>query len=265
MTATTAIIPKIPEELRRPTLTLLVWGIVAALLMWAYQGAEINFGSLYQNRANIAELGAGFFPPDFTRWQTYLQEMIATIQIALWGTCLAIAAAIPLGLLGAKNIGPRWLVMIVRRFMDACRAINEMVFALLFVAAVGLGPFAGVLALFIHTTGVLAKLFSEAVEAIDARPVEGIRATGASVLAEIRFGVIPQVMPLWSSYALYRFESNVRSATVLGIIGAGGIGQSLYEAIRGFSYPEAAAIMLIIIGSVMLLDILSAQLRKLML
>ena len=108
--------------------------------------------------------------------------------------------------------------------MDACRAINELVFAVLFVVAVGLGPFAGVMALFIHNTGILAKLFSEAVEAFDPRPVEGIRATGASV-QEIIYGVIPQVMPLWLSYGLYRFESNVRGATVLGIVGAGGIGQ----------------------------------------
>jgi phosphonate transport system permease protein len=257
-------LPALPPELKRPTMTLAVWAVVSMLLVWAYQGAEINFGALLQNRGNIAELASGFFPPDFTRWSDYLREMLITIQIAVWGTFLAVMAAVPLGLMGAKNIGPRWLVLLVRRFMDACRAINEMVFALLFVAAVGLGPFAGVLALFIHTTGVLGKLFSESVEAIDPKPVEGIRSTGASLLAEIRFGVLPQVMPLWSSFALYRFESNVRSATVLGIIGAGGIGQSLYEAIRGFSYPEAAAIMLIIIGCVMALDLLSGQVRKLM-
>ncbi|WP_233559852.1 PhnE/PtxC family ABC transporter permease [Oleomonas cavernae] len=127
----------------------------------------------------------------------------------------------------------------------------------------GLGPFAGALALFVHTTGILAKLFSEAVEAIDHRPVEGIRATGASTLDEIVYGVIPQVMPLWVSYALYRFESNVRSAAVLGIVGAGGIGMSLYEELRSFNYPTAGAIMLIIILGVSLLDILSARLRKL--
>src|SRR5207237_7745415 len=129
----------------------------------------------------------------------------------------------------------------------ACRAINEMVFAMLFVVAVGLGPFAGVMALFVHTTGVLAKLFAEAVEAIDPRPVEGIRATGANALEEIVYGVIPQVMPLWISYALYRFESNVRSASVVGMVGAGGIGVILYEVIRGFEYAQTCAVMLIII------------------
>lgn len=146
--------------------------------------------------------------------------------------------------------------------MDACRAINEIVFALLFVVAVGLGPFAGVMALFVHNVGVFAKLFSEAVEAIDPRPVEGIRATGASRIREVTFGVIPQVLPLWSSLTLYRLETNVRSATTLGIVGAGGIGQTLYESIRSFMYAETAAQIIIIVVTVVLIDLLSARLRK---
>jgi phosphonate transport system permease protein len=138
-----------------------------------------------------------------------------------------------------------------------------MIFALLFIAAVGLGPFAGVLALFVHTTGILAKLFSEAVESIDPQPVEGIRSTGANRIEEIAFGVIPQVLPLWISYTLYRFESNVRSASVVGMVGAGGIGMLLWDAIRGFQYGATAAIMIIVVCSVVLLDLLSAMIRKL--
>ncbi|EEY5522184.1 phosphate/phosphonate ABC transporter permease [Escherichia coli] len=140
--------------------------------------------------------------------------------------------------------------------------INEMVFAMLFVVAVGLGPFAGVLALFIHTTGVLSKLLSEAVEAIEPGPVEGIRATGANKLEEILYGVLPQVMPLLISYSLYRFESNVRSATVVGMVGAGGIGVTLWEAIRGFQFQQTCALMVLIIVTVSLLDFLSQRLRK---
>jgi phosphonate transport system permease protein len=121
------------------------------------------------------------------------------------------------------------------------------------------------MALFVHTTGILAKLFSEAVEATDFRPVEAIRATGASRVQEVVFGVVPQVMPLWMSYALYRFESNVRAATVLGVIGAGGIGQVLFEAIRGFYYPQASAMLIIMLVTVSLLDLLSQQVRKLFL
>ena len=146
--------------------------------------------------------------------------------------------------------------------MDACRAINEIVFALMFVVAVGLGPFAGVMAIFIHNLGVISKLFSESVEAIDPRPVEGIRATGANVLEEILYGVIPQVIPLWVSYSLYRFESNVRSATVVGMVGSGGIGVVLWEVIRGFYFAQTCAVMLMIIVTVSLLDVFSAWLRR---
>jgi phosphonate transport system permease protein len=182
----------------------------------------------------------------------------------VWGTALAVIFAVPLGLLSAANIAPTWVRQPVRRVMDAARAINEMVFAMLFIVAVGLGPFAGVLALFVHTTGVLAKLFSEAVESIDAQPVEGIRATGANALEEIVFGIIPQVLPLWISYSLYRFESNVRSASVVGMVGAGGIGVILWEIIRGFQYAETCAVMIIIIVSVTVIDLISARIRQLL-
>ena len=192
----------------------------------------------------------------------YVAEMLVTLQIAVWGTALSIVCAVPFGLLSASNIAPWWIHQPVRRAMDACRAINEMVFAMLFVVAVGLGPFAGVLALWVATTGTLAKLFSEAVEAVDPQPVEGIRATGASKLEEIVYGVIPQVMPLWISYTLYRFEANVRSASVVGMVGAGGIGVVLWEIIRGFQYAQTCAVMLIIVATVSAVDLGSARIRK---
>lgn len=253
-----------PKRELKQTLTYYVaWAAAFVILAWAWGGAEINPPLLFADAGNMAMFAQGFMPPDFTNYPDYLAEMLTTIQIAIWGSVLAVILAIPLGVLCAENIVPWWIYQPVRRLMDAARAINEMVFAMLFVVAVGLGPFAGVLALFVHTTGILAKLFSEAVEAIDPRPVEGIRATGAGRVQEVIFGVIPQVLPLWISYSLYRFESNVRSATVLGIVGAGGIGQPLYEMIRGFYYHETAAIIIIIVVSVTLLDIFSQRIRKL--
>jgi phosphonate transport system permease protein len=217
---------------------------------------------LLRDSGNMATYLRDFFPPDFRDWRIYLHEMIVTLEIALWGTALAVVLAVPCGLASSANIAPIWVHQPMRRLMDATRAINEMVFALLFVVAVGLGPFAGVLALFVHTTGILAKLFSEAVEAIDPHPVEGIRATGATPLAEIVFGVLPQVMPLWISYTLYRFESNVRSAAVVGIVGAGGIGALLWDVIRGFQYAQTMAIMIMIVVTVSVLDLLSARIRR---
>ncbi len=241
-----------------------LWVILAALLLWSWGPADMGRWSyLFTDAGNMTRYASGFARPNFEQWRYYLEEMLVTIQIALWGTFLAVLLAVPFGILSARNMAPWYIVQPVRRLMDLFRAIHEMVFAVLFVVAVGLGPFAGVMALFIHTTGIFAKLFSEAVEAIDPRPVEAIRATGASRLQEVVFGVIPQVMPLWLSFTLYRFESNVRSATVLGLIGAGGIGQVLFESIRGFYYPEASAMLIIVIATVTLTDLLSQQLRRL--
>lgn len=257
------VVPKKPlgQRLRVP----LIWLALAALLAWSWSPAEIwRVVNLVTDWRNMAEFGAAFMRPDFHEWRSYLEEMVVTIQIAVWGTALAVLLGIPFSILSSSNICPAWIVQPVRRLMDSFRAINEIVFALLFVVAVGLGPFAGVMALFIHNTGIIAKLFSEAVEAADPRPIEGIRATGSSRLQEVIFGVVPQVMPLWTSYTLYRFETNVRSATVLGIIGAGGIGQTLYENIRSFHYSSTAAIIIIIVLSVMLIDIMSAHIRKML-
>jgi phosphonate transport system permease protein len=239
------------------------WGLLLILLAGSWQGADMRPLDLVSDSGNMATYAADFFPPNFREWRLYVDEMIVTLQIALWGTALAVITAVPLALLASSNIVPWWVYQPIRRFMDACRAINEMVFAMLFVVAVGLGPFAGVLALWIHTSGILAKLFSEAVEAIDPQPVEGIRSTGASAMHEIIYGVIPQVIPLWISFTLYRFESNVRSASVVGMVGAGGIGVGLWEIIRGFQYAETCAVMLIIIVTVSIIDLISARIRKL--
>lgn len=237
--------------------------IVTGLLVWSWGPVEMyRWVSLFTDASNMGEFASGFLKPNFLDWDIYVADMIVTIQIAVWGTFLAVIVGIPFAILSSNNICPVWVVQPVRRVMDACRAINEIVFALLFVVAVGLGPFAGVMALFVHNLGVVAKLFSESVEAIDPQPVEGIRATGASKLHEIIYGVIPQVVPHWISFGLYRFETNVRSATVLGIVGGGGIGQLLWENIRSFAYSETAAIMIIIIASITLIDLLSQKLRK---
>ena len=249
---------KRPMELLR----LVGWAVALAFLVWSWRGAEMRPMTLITESGNILTLIKDFFPPDFTDWRLYATEMVVTLQVAIWGTLLAVVCAVPLGILSSDNIVPWWVYHPVRRLMDAARAINEMVFAMLFVVAVGLGPFAGVLALWVHTTGVLAKLFSEAVEAIEPSPVEGVRSTGASFLEEVVYGVIPQVFPLWISYSLYRFESNVRSATVVGMVGAGGIGAPLIFAMNHYKWSEAGAIALGLILLVWCIDRLSASLRR---
>ncbi|WP_226577843.1 phosphonate ABC transporter, permease protein PhnE [Acuticoccus sediminis] len=254
---------ELKRDWSRTLINAAMWLVLLALLAWSWGPAEMGrWTYLFTDSANMREYASEFTKPDFSEWRYYVEEMVVTVQIALWGTILAVALSVPMGILSSHNMVPWYIWQPVRRLMDSFRAIHEIVFAVLFVVAVGLGPFAGVMALFVHTTGVLAKLFSEAVEAIDPRPVEGIRATGATRIQEVVFGVIPQVLPLWMSYSLYRFESNVRSATVLGVIGAGGIGQILFESIRGFYYPEASAILIIVILTVMLTDMVSQRLRR---
>lgn len=249
-------------EQRHGLMFYLAWGLALGFLAWAWRGAEIRPFDLWKDSGNIAVYGRDFFPPDFRDWRLILTELIVTIQIAVWGTLLAVILAVPMALLSSANLAPAWVHHPVRRLMDACRAINEMVFAMLFIVAVGLGPFAGVLALTVHTTGTLAKLYSEAVEAIDPQPVLGIRSTGAHRLVEILYGVIPQVLPLWLSFSLYRFESNVRSASVVGMVGAGGIGVVLFEVIRGFQYAQTCAVLITLVLAVSLIDMASAWLRK---
>ncbi|MEM6254918.1 MAG: phosphonate ABC transporter, permease protein PhnE [Cyanobacteria bacterium P01_D01_bin.156] len=243
---------------------LRIFGVLVAIavLIYTAQKSDLSFIELFQGSGNMVEYISRYFPPDFTDWKFYLSDILETIGMGVWGTLMAAILAVPLAVMAADNIAPNWLVFIVRRFLDAMRAINEVVFALIFVVAVGLGPFAGVLALFVHTAGTLGKLFSEAIEAIDPGPVEGIRATGASKLQEIIFGVIPQVMPLWTSFTLYRFEANVRSASVLGIVGAGGIGVSLYQSFRAFKYGKVSAILIILILAVSIIDTVSAKIRQ---
>lgn len=243
-------------------LDLLVWGGIALLLILAFRPVEISkITLLFTNSANIRQFSSELVRPDFTRWGLFVAQMWLTVQIALWGTFLAVVIAVPLGLLCARNITPVWIQQPVRRLNDLLRSIPDLVLGILFITAVGLGPLPGVLALAVNTGSVLAKLFSEAVESIDPRPVEGVRATGAHRLQEIGWGVIPQVGPLWTSYALYRFESNSRAATVLGLIGAGGIGQTLFDSINGFNYRETSAIVIVIVVAVTLIDLLSQAMR----
>jgi phosphonate transport system permease protein len=243
-------------------LDLIIWGGLALLLAASYGAVEIfRAGDLFSGAGRMRQLGAEFLRPDFSDWRLYIANMWLTVQMALWGTALAILIAVPLGLAAARNLSPLWIQQPVRRLLDVLRSVPDLVVGAIFVAAIGLGPFGGVMALAINTGGVLGKLFSEAVEAIDRSPVEGVRATGAAPAQQIVWGVMPQVAPLWTSYALYRFESNARSATVLGLIGAGGIGQTLFDSINAFNYRETSAIVIVIVIAVTLIDLLSQAMR----
>jgi phosphonate transport system permease protein len=262
-----ASVPEIPKPPAKSAgswlLDLLVWGGIAALLLYSVEAVDLgNLPQLFTNSDRIQGFAGELLRPDFGDWRLFVAKMWETVQIALWGTFLAVFLGVPLGLAAARNIAPIWVVTPVRWIMNLLRSVPDLVMGLLFVVAVGLGPLAGVLAIMLNTAGVLAKLFSEAVESIDRGPVEGVRATGALPLHEIVWGVIPQVAPLWTSFALYRFESNSRSATVLGLIGAGGIGQVLFDRMNAFDFNGVSAVVIIVIVAVTLIDMLSQAMRK---
>jgi phosphonate transport system permease protein len=196
--------------------------------------------------------------------QTVVGATLETVQMALAGTFLALLVAFPVGFLAARNTTPHPLVYYgLRGALNFLRTIPDLALGLLFVAAVGLGAFAGTLALAIHTATVLGKLLSESVENIDEGIVEAIRATGAGYAQILSFAVLPQILPDLISFTLYRLETNIRAASVLGLIGAGGIGYLMSTSFRTFQYQEAAAIVVVLIALVMFVDYLSSRLRNL--
>ena len=237
--------------------------IITGVLIWSWQGSEMSLVRLFGGTKNIFIYLKDYFPPDFSRVGLYLKESIVCLHIAIWGTIIAASLSLPLGLLAARNIvGNLTIHQLVRRFLDLLRAVNEFIFALIFVCAVGLGPFAGVLAIAVHTTGVLGKLISEIVESIDPGQVEAVTSTGANKFQIIAFSVLPQIIPLWVSNVLYRFEVSVRSATIIGFCGAGGIGFLLWEAMRSFKSKEVCTMLIIIVIMVSIIDLVCSKIRK---
>jgi phosphonate transport system permease protein len=195
-------------------------------------------------------------------WHKWLWMLGETILISYVGTLFGAVLAFALNFLAAENTSPGpWLRFVVRRLLEFARTVPGIVFALIFVIAFGLGPMAGVLAIAIHSTGALGKQFSEIVENADMKPVEGVRSTGASWISCMRFAILPQVAAGYASYALLRFEINVREASVMGFVGAGGIGQELIVAIRKFYYSDVSAILLMIILTVFVIDIGTGWMR----
>ena len=254
--------------------SLVVVACVVAAIALSSISAEVSLGKLATNIGNftsyfgrLLHLDSGalvFTDPvewfwGLGRWLRLLGE---TLMMAYVGTALGAIGAFFLCFLAAANVAPRpWLRVVVRRFCELCRTVPELVFALMFVIAFGLGPMAGVLAVAIHTLGALGKLFSEVVENIDMKPVEGVHATGAPWHVVMRFGAVPQTMSNFVSYALLRFEINVRGATVMGFVGAGGIGVDLVEAIRKFYYSDVSAILVLIVITVSVIDTVTSHVR----
>ena len=238
---------------------------VAVLALFIFGLNELEF-SPARMLAGVQQLGwiaMMMVPPDpGSSLPAYLAAMGETLSIALLGTTLAAVIALPVSFLAARNIIPSpFLRFPVRRFLDSIRGVDTLIWALVWINVVGLGPFAGVLAIAVSDFGAFGKLFSEAIEAADKKQVEGIRASGGSPLHEIRFGLLPQVLPVIAGQVLYFIESNTRSATIIGIVGAGGIGLQLAEQIRVLEWQKVSFLILMILVAVAAIDWISGRLR----
>jgi phosphonate transport system permease protein len=292
--ATAAPPPTLPanrlrEELLRPMPSISAGGIglavtIALLYAWGISGTNAQPSELIKGVPNIVDFIVRLFPPELElqnvtiSWPrdlglaaaptklgipTIVTAIIETVQMAIIGTTISVFVALPFGLLAARNTSPHPIVyQTTRLVLNANRAVPELIFALIFVAAVGLGPFGGVLALAVSSIGFMAKMYSEAVESIDPQQLLAVRATGATSLQTFAYGVIPQALPLVASYSLYLFEHNIRAASILGIVGAGGVGFVISKYMALFQFRRLMGALILIIVVVTAIDRLSDYLRR---
>ena len=278
------------DEIKRQTNPFHPYNIMVAvvsliILAWCWRSTEMSVGALLDGWGNMITYisgnpeirDSGFFPPSLhgPKLLKYLLSMLETVQMAVLALILSVTIAFPASLFASRNTlniiipgnhGPaRFLknaiYTAVRFFANLSRSINEVIWALLFVSAVGLGPMPGIMALGIHTSGVLIKLFSEGIETVQQEPIDALTATGAGFLKVICYAVIPQITPFFVSMTLYRLESDVRSATILGFTGAGGIGCFLFDKLRGYENHDVTTILIIIVITVAIIDRISAAIR----
>lgn len=248
------------SSLRR---SALVAGLLAACLAALAATGFFDAQRLVEGVPALAQLADEMVPPDFTRFQSWLKPLADTLAMSVAGTALAIVLSLPLALLAAPNTAPHPLVYTAARTLLAfMRSVPEIILGIIFVAAVGFGALPGVLALALHSTGMVGKFYAEAIEHVDPKPLEAARAAGASSLQVITHAVLPQVMPQLADITLYRWEYHFRASAVLGIVGAGGIGFELMAALRLIRYDQVSAILLTILACVVVVDATGAALRK---
>lgn len=255
----------IDGSLKTKLTTIAVIGGLVGLFLYGLTTLETSLWKIIAGFSNVGTFVVLMLPPDpgsFARAIIFVKALFETIAIAFLGTILAAILAFPLGFLAAKNVVANRIVhFLARRSMDTVRGVDALIWALIWVNVVGLGPFAGMLAIMTSDLGAFGKLFSEAIESADRKPVEGVASVGGGKLHEIRFGLIPQVLPVIASQVLYYIESNTRSSTIIGIVGAGGIGLYLAETIRTLEWQQVSFLILLILAAVTAIDFLSSKLR----
>ncbi len=235
--------------------------LLALYALWASTQLGITGDRLATGIGEAGRFLARMWPPNFARWELLVEGLLESIQIALISTALGILLSLPLGLMAARNLSPWWLAAPTRGLVAVCRSLHYVIVAILFVKALGFGALAGVAALTVASMGFVAKLFAEAIEEISMKQVEAVRATGAPPASVLVYGVLPQVASRFVGFCIYQLDSNLRNSTLVGIVGAGGIGGTLFAAFKRFDYDFVAAILLAIIALIFAAELLSGRIR----
>lgn len=238
-------------------------GMAVALIYVLYASTQLGITGerLLRGFGEGGRFLARMFPPNFERWELLLEGMLESMQIAVLSTTLGILLSLPLGLMAARNLSPIWLSAPTRGFIAICRSLHYVIVAILFVKALGFGALAGVAALTVASMGFIAKLFAEAIEEISMKQVEAVRASGASAAGVLIYGVVPQVASRFIGFGIYQLDSNLRNSTLVGIVGAGGIGGTLFAAFKRFDYDFVCAILLSIIALIFATEVISGRIR----
>jgi len=238
------------------------WLLLLIYLFYAFDYLDISIERVISGLDNGARFISSMFPPNITRWRILASDLIESLEIAIIASAFGILLSLPIGLLAARNMMPAWITWPTRTFIAICRSFHPMIFAILFVKAVGFGPLPGVLTLIFATIGFIAKLFAEAIEEISFKPVEAVRAAGAPFMSVVVFAVLPQVLNRFIGFSSYQLDVNLRNSTMLGIVGAGGIGGTLFAAFQRFDYDFVSTILIAIIISVMWSEWLALKLKE---
>jgi phosphonate transport system permease protein len=246
----------------KPIRAIASLALVGAVYAWALQGLNADLSLVRDSLPYMADFLSRLLPPDFSVLDLAIKALIETVQMSLWGTTIGALLSLPIALLSAHNLSPWWLRWLANFLQSAVQSIPSIVLGLFFVAATGLGAPAGTLALSIYTVGYLGKFYQQAIESVDARSIESLQVIGASPFQVAQYGILPQILPLTLGYTLYMFEYNIRAASVLGVVGAGGIGFELVNYIRGFEYPKATTMMLVLLVVITLVEWVSSHLRR---
>ncbi len=248
--------------LHRSLIRTAVFSATGAFIIWSMVWSEFNLQTLFQSGPRFGEFFTRLVPPDWSVTHLVVKSTLETLMITLAGTAIAVFLSLPLGFLAASNVTPPWIAQPVRLLLGFIRSIPLIIVALIFVAAVGLGPFPGALAIAFHSTGMLAKFYAEEFETADRGIINAVIGTGASWPQTLRFGLLPQCLPQVITFTVFRFEMNFRDAAVLGLVGAGGIGYYIQLYVRGFQYEKVAVLLVVIILVVCLLDQFTYWVRR---